>query len=138
MEPTVDFNIETVSYRNFNFTMWDIGGQTATPELYKYHVHEIAAIIYVVDSKACDRLEEARRQLDMVLSNDEISGIPLLVLANKHDLPGATSADLICEALTLRHQNRPWHIQPTSAVTSQGIDEGMDWLLIELTRKPSI
>ncbi|XP_063609072.1 ADP-ribosylation factor H-like [Penaeus indicus] len=69
MEPTVDFNIETVSYRNFTFTMWDIGGQTATPELYKYHVHEIAAIIYVVDSTASDRLDEARRQLDMVVGD---------------------------------------------------------------------
>ncbi|XP_042890713.1 ADP-ribosylation factor-like [Penaeus japonicus] len=135
---THNFNIETITYREFSFTMWDIGGDTATPELYKYHVHEIAAIIYVVDSDASGRLEEARRQLDAVLSNDEISGIPLLVLANKHDQPGATSVDLISEALTLRNQTRPWHVQPTSAVTSQGINEGMDWLLMELTRKPYI
>lgn len=69
ISPSPDFNIETVSYRNFSFTMWDIGGQTVTPELYKYHVHEIAAIIYVVDSKASDRLDEARRQLDMVVGD---------------------------------------------------------------------
>jgi ADP-ribosylation factor-like protein 1 len=27
--PTIGFNVETVSYKNINFQVWDLGGQTS-------------------------------------------------------------------------------------------------------------
>lgn len=32
--PTVGFNLETVTYRNITFMMWDIGGQEKVLTLY--------------------------------------------------------------------------------------------------------
>jgi signal recognition particle receptor subunit beta len=56
--------------------------------------------------------------------------VPLLVLANKQDLPGAMSVVEISEQLQLAQiTDRPWYIQPTSAVTGAGLDEGMQWLM---------
>merc|ERR1712038_433756 len=58
------------------------------------------------------------------------SQIPLLILANKQDLPVAIDADKIEVLLGLRELGPQvaWHLQPTCAVTGEGLDGGMDIL----------
>ena len=53
----------------------------------------------------------------------------LLVFANKQDLPGAlTCPDVIDRLGLLTLRNRQWFIQSTSAITGEGLKEGLDWL----------
>lgn len=61
-----------------------------------------------------------------------MAGVPLLVVANKQDLPGALSVPQLSEGLDLRRHDRPWHVQPTCAITSEGVYEALDWLAREL------
>ncbi len=49
--------------------------------------------IYVVDSADPGRLEETRVQLDELLEEDKLTGVPLLVFANKQDLDLALGPD---------------------------------------------
>lgn len=67
------------------------------------------------------------------LENEEVRGCPLLVMANKMDLPMTVSVDVLTEKMGLRHLARPWHVQPTCALTSQGLYEGIDWLAAQLS-----
>lgn len=56
--------------------------------------------------------------------------MPLLVLANKQDLPDAASEKEISDVLGLsRIKNRDWSIYKCSAVTGKGLNESMDWLV---------
>ena len=41
-----------------------------------------------MDSSDHERLPEARRELQNVLSDREMRGVPVLIVANKQDLPG--------------------------------------------------
>lgn len=66
------------------------------------------------------------------LESHEVAGVPLLVVANKQDLPGALSVPQLSEGLDLRRHDRPWHVQPTCAITSEGVYEALDWLAREL------
>ena len=34
--PTIGFNVETVEYKNINFTVWDVGGQDKIRPLWRY------------------------------------------------------------------------------------------------------
>lgn len=66
---------------------------------------------------------------------------PLLVFANKQDLPGAMSEEEIAKGLGLIAENeekgetatqttsRPWKIQVTCALEGRGLWEGLDWLV---------
>lgn len=66
-----------------------------------------------------------------------MSGVPVLVLANKQDLPNAANEEEIGEHLGLSMiKNRMWSIYKTSAVTGQGIDDSMTWLVDTLKAKP--
>ena len=49
-------------------------------------------LIYVVDSADRERMIEAREELFGILESDEMRGVPVVVIANKQDLPGK----LIC------------------------------------------
>ncbi len=58
--------------------------------------------IYVVDSADPGRLEESRVQLDELLVEDKLTGVPLLVFANKQDLGMALKADDVSVLFQLR------------------------------------
>lgn len=44
---------------------------------------------YMVDAADLDKLEASRNELHSLLEKPQLNGIPVLVLGNKRDLPGA-------------------------------------------------
>ena len=53
----------------------------------------------------------------------------MLVLANKQDLAQAMPAAEVSERLQLKEiKDKPWYIQSCSAVSGDGLSEGLDWL----------
>lgn len=127
--PTIGFNVESVEYKNIKFTMWDIGGQDKIRLLWRYYYNNVEGIIFVIDSNHKERIEDAREEIHKLLGEEELKGAPLLVLANKQDLPGAMTTTEIAEATGLHGINdRQWYIQASCATTGDGLYEGMDWL----------
>ncbi|XP_066956996.1 ADP-ribosylation factor-like protein 4A isoform X1 [Macrobrachium rosenbergii] len=54
--------------------------------------------------------------------------VPILVLANKQDLPGAREPTEIERLLGLAElaNTHLWHIQPACAITGEGLDEALE------------
>jgi small GTP-binding protein len=126
--PTIGFNVESVEYRNISFTVWDVGGQNKLRPLWRHYYQGISGLIFVVDSNDETRLDEAQKELHSILQNEDMQSVIVLVLANKQDLPHAVSASVICDKLQLRTLKNEWYIQPCTAITSEGLFEGIDWL----------
>lgn len=84
------FNVETVEYKNIQFTVWDVGGQDKIRPLWRHYFQNTQGIIFVVDSNDRDRVVEAREELQRMLNEDELRDAILLVFANKQDLPVST------------------------------------------------
>ena len=53
----------------------------------KYYA-ECHGIIYTVDSNDRARIQESKRSFDTMISNPNLKGVPLLVIANKQDIEG--------------------------------------------------
>merc|ERR1719456_220524 len=85
--PTVGFNVETVRYKNIDFDVWDVGGQDKMRPLWNHYYKNARGVIFVVDSHDSNRLQEASRELEELLNQEELRDVPLLVFANKKDLP---------------------------------------------------
>lgn len=86
-------------------------------------------IIFVVDSTDRERIGDAREELQKISAEGALEGVPLLVLANKQDLPDPMSAAQIQSLLGLRNLMQiKWHVQPCSAKTNQGLADGLGWL----------
>jgi ADP-ribosylation factor protein 1 len=127
--PTIGFNVERVEYKNISFIVWDIGGQAKIRPLWRYYYQNSQGIIFVVDSSDRDRIDEAAEELAKLLVEDELRGVPLLVLANKQDLPTAMLVTEVANKLGLQSlRDRKWYIQATCASVGDGLYEGLDWL----------
>jgi len=134
--PTIGFNVETVEYKNLNFTVWDVGGQDKIRPLWRYYYQGTQGLIFVVDSNDRDRVEDAREELKKMLEEDEMRDAVLLVFANKQDLPNAMPAAEVTEKLGLHNmRNRQWFIQSACATTGDGLYEDLDWLSRTLSSK---
>merc|ERR1719274_148602 len=66
--PTIGFNVETVEYKNINFTVWDVGGQDKIRKLWRYYYQNTQGLIFVIDSNDRERIEDAREELTHMLS----------------------------------------------------------------------
>ena len=81
--PTIGFNVETLEYKNINFTVWDVGGQDKIRRLWRNYYMNTHALIFVVDCNDRDRVDEARQELTQMLHDEEMKDAVLLVFANK-------------------------------------------------------
>jgi len=134
--PTIGFNVETVTYKNLTFSVWDLGGQTTIRPYWRCYYANTDAIIYVVDSSDHDRIGLSKSELLTMLEEEELRNALLLVFANKQDVKGALSPSQVSEALGLSSlKNRTYQIFKTSATKGYGLDEAMEWLSTSLTQR---
>jgi ADP-ribosylation factor 6 len=83
--PTVGFNVESVSYKNVKFNVWDVGGQDKIRPLWRHYYTGTQGLIFVVDSADIDRLDEAKQELHKIINDREMKEAVILVFANKQD-----------------------------------------------------
>ncbi|MHA1798950.1 MAG: ADP-ribosylation factor family protein [Candidatus Helarchaeota archaeon] len=132
--PTVGVNHETFKFKKLNFNCYDIGGQVSFREFWKEAAQDCNALIFVVDSSDKERLEEAKDELNEIISKHLGDKIPIMIFSNKIDLPNHATHSEIVKTFDLPIlQERNWHIQETSAKTGDGFLEGFIWLYQELT-----
>eukprot|EP00126_Sphaerothecum_destruens_P010178 Sdes_comp20684_c0_seq5m16198 len=86
--PTVGFNVETVTYKNVKFNVWDVGGQDKIRPLWRHYYSGTQGLIFVVDSADLERIDEARLELHRIMNDREMKDAIILVFANKQDLHG--------------------------------------------------
>ncbi|KAL0092378.1 ADP-ribosylation factor family-domain-containing protein [Phycomyces blakesleeanus] len=131
--PTIGSNVEEVEYKNIKFLMWDIGGQESLRASWKTYYINTKAVIMVIDSTDANRLPVAKHELHQMMESEQLQNASLLVFANKQDVKGALSASQISEALGLTHlKDRQWHIQACSALSGDGLFEGLDWVVLQI------
>ncbi|XP_022235585.1 ADP-ribosylation factor-like protein 4C [Limulus polyphemus] len=133
--PTIGFNCEKIKgttgrAKGTSFLIWDVGGQDKLRPLWRSYTRCTDGIVFVLDSVDVERLEEARMELFRTARSPENSGVPILVLANKQDLPGAKDPSDIERLLGLNDlgPNHLWHVQPACAIIGEGLAEGLDAL----------
>ncbi len=80
-----------------------VGGCDKIRPLWRHYFQNTQAIIFVVDSNDTDRLNNPDREwtasaaqsLQQTLGEDELAGVPVLIFANKQDLPSALSPGIL-------------------------------------------
>jgi ADP-ribosylation factor protein 1 len=128
--PTIGFNVEEVKVgKGVSFTVWDVGGQEKIRSLWRHYYQNAEGLLFVVDSADPERFNEAREELMGILNNDEMRGVPVVVVANKQDLPNAAGVSRLADSIGLHKlAGHKWHIQGATATTGDGIFESMEAL----------
>eukprot|EP01147_Barroeca_monosierra_P000739 gene739-4031_t len=132
--PTLGFNIQSLEYQGYTLDFWDVGGQKSLRSYWRNYFEKTDGLIWVVD--CCDkrRLDDCRKELHALLQEERLVGASLLIFANKQDLPGALSSEVICDVLSLDNlKGHHWKIQACSGVTGDGLVEGIDWMVNDIS-----
>ena len=126
--PTIGFNVESVKYKNLNLTIWDVGGQEKIRQLWRHYYNNVDVLIFVIDSNDNGRIDEAKKELHYLISEDELKDTIILIYSNKIDLPNSINHHTLGDKLNLNSIKQHWFIQPISATENIGITEGLDWI----------
>lgn len=130
--PTIGFNVDMIEMgKDFTLTFWDVGGQQKMRQVWCDFLENADGLLYVVDSSDKRRLEESKKEFELILKNEFIKNIPVIVLANKQDLPGALNAEEITRKFKVKKNcsDRNWYVQPCCAITGEGLAEALHRLI---------
>jgi len=130
--PTIGSNVEEIVCKKSRFVMWDIGGQDSLRPSWSTYYANCDFIILVVDSTDRERLHISKDELCSMLQHQDLKKSRLVVFANKQDIRGCMSAAEISNNLNLTSiKDRTWHIQSCCALTGEGLQQGLEWMIAE-------
>lgn len=136
ISPTLGFNIKTLLRGQYALNIWDVGGQKTLRPYWRNYFESTDAVVWVVDSSDHLRTKDCAEELRGLLQEERLAGATLLVFANKQDLTGSLTLEQIRDSLDLPAiKSHKWSIHPCSAVTGQGLDEGMDWVVAQVAQR---
>lgn len=81
---------------------WDIGGQPRFRGMWERYCRGVNVIVFIVDVADTSLIADAKDELHSLMMQPLLSGIPLLVLGNKSDLPDILSVDDLIDELDLK------------------------------------
>ncbi len=135
LTPTIGQNIESFEFEGWTITAIDVAGQAHFRFLWEAHYPGTEAVIFVIDAADIERLPESRDVMRThVFNNPYLENAPLLILANKQDLPGAVEAPLLIQMLGLHLdlKNTTFAVFDCSILHGKGVKEAFTWLINEL------
>eukprot|EP00657_Telonema_sp_P-1_P007047 TRINITY_DN26620_c0_g1_i1.p1 TRINITY_DN26620_c0_g1~~TRINITY_DN26620_c0_g1_i1.p1 ORF type:complete len:182 (+),score=32.18 TRINITY_DN26620_c0_g1_i1:277-822(+) len=129
--PTVGLNVKETKIGDTKLRCWDIGGQTQFRSEWGRYTTGCSAVLFVVDTTDTERMFLARHELHILLDEYlSLSKTPILVVANKVDVPGHMSEVDLVHALNLDYiTENSWKVIGTSALTRKNVDRVADWLM---------
>ncbi|KPI89227.1 ADP-ribosylation factor-like protein [Leptomonas seymouri] len=132
--PTVGFAPVKFPLDDYNLCIFDLGGAANFRGIWVHYYHDTHGIVYVIDSASSEeRVTESLTVLRTILQHPYAKGKPLLVMANKKDLPQSRGADVVPKGFideAMGDTPAPYRVIATCAIEDDpALVAGIEWLL---------
>ncbi|XP_034545359.1 ADP-ribosylation factor-like protein 9 [Notolabrus celidotus] len=99
MEPTQGFNAVSINREDLHIEFLEIGGKAELRPYWQRYMSKALMLVFVVDASKPQLFSLAKEHLHELLATDPV--LPVMVLAHKQDLPGASGITDLHEGLSL-------------------------------------
>uniref|UniRef100_A0A0D9WNH9 GTP-binding protein SAR1A n=1 Tax=Leersia perrieri TaxID=77586 RepID=A0A0D9WNH9_9ORYZ len=138
-QPTQHPTSEELRIGRIKFKVFDLGGHQIARRVWRDYYAKVDAVVYMVDAADRYRFAESRKELDGLLSDDALAGVPFLVIGNKIDILSAAPEEELCHCLGLTGTGkgnvdlrgtdmRPIEVFMCSVVRRMGYGDGFRWM----------
>eukprot|EP01029_Cantina_marsupialis_P027792 TRINITY_DN774007_c0_g1_i1.p1 TRINITY_DN774007_c0_g1~~TRINITY_DN774007_c0_g1_i1.p1 ORF type:complete len:193 (-),score=59.05 TRINITY_DN774007_c0_g1_i1:122-700(-) len=140
-EPTLHPNSEELVLGKNKLRTFDLGGHEPARLLWSRYYPETDGIVFMVDAADPHRFPESKKELDRILTNDELSKVPIVVLGNKIDDPAAVDEMALRRSMGLittsgqgaigdikAGDRRPLELFMCCVAKRMGYSDGIKWL----------
>ena len=139
-QPTIHPTSEELVIGKIRFTTYDLGGHTTARKIWSNYCAKCDGIVFLVDAAEPERFPEAKKELHKLLSDENLTNVPFLILGNKIDKTTAVGeGDLLAQLGLLHHttgkeskaadgDRRPIELFMCSIMMKMGYKEGFRWL----------
>jgi GTP-binding protein SAR1 len=139
--PTLHPNQDELIIGKIRFKTFDLGGHETARKLWRdYFASGVDGVVFIVDAVDRERFPEAKKELDALLTSEDLGNVPFLILGNKIDLGRAASEEDLRYQLGLFETYgketkgdrdstvRPIELYMCSVVRKMGYGDGFKWL----------
>ncbi|KAK2721717.1 small COPII coat GTPase SAR1A-like [Artemia franciscana] len=139
--PTIHPTSEELCIGKIKFTTFDLGGHRSARKVWLDYFPLVDAIVFLIDVADQARFEEAKQELNYILTEETLSTVPILILGNKIDLFNAVSEEQLLSAFQLHPvktgkgpmdksnlRGRPLELYMISVFKKTGYAEAFRWL----------
>ncbi|KAM9457313.1 ADP-ribosylation factor-like protein 9 isoform 2-T2 [Clarias gariepinus] len=99
VSPTMGFNAVSINREELRIDFLEIGGEEKLREFWPKYMKKARLLVFVLDAADSARFPLAKTSLHQLLAFDPC--LPLVLLANKQDLPGASGVTELYESMAL-------------------------------------
>lgn len=131
--PTQGFNAVSINREDLHVEFLEIGGKEELRPYWQRYMSKALLLVFVVDSSSPQLFPLAKKHLHELLATDP--RLPLMLLANKQDRPGACSITDLHDALALSEvgDRRLFligtHVKKGEEELSSGVQDAHDLIL---------
>lgn len=132
-EPTQGFNAVSINRDDLHIEFLEIGGKEDLRPYWQRYMSKALLLVFVVDSSDPQLFPVAKKHLHELLASHP--RLPLMVLANKQDLPGSCSITDLHDALSLSEvgDRRLFligtHVKKGEAELGSGVQDARDLII---------
>lgn len=131
--PTLGFKVSELTCGNVQFKIFDMGGHSLYRADWETYCGSGNVIIYVLDAADQESIDASEQQIDAFMHNESLMNIPIIIVANKQDLPEAMKEDELISRIRLQEvENREIVLFSTSAKKKINVDSIMKWMIDNL------
>ncbi len=137
-QPTMGIDVHIESQFGLKFFLYDLGGQdTFLDTIWPITLPKANAVIYLLDSAFNQSIKAIQKNFMSVLRF--MNDVPILILANKQDLPFSKTIEELEEKIGFKNMLSRENITNSkmygiSALRGDGVNKAIDWLVHQVFR----